>query len=108
MVGRDYVVRVYSTDAQNLLAELPGHEQTVYRVAFCPNGQQFFTVSADMTVRLWDLKSNQNLFTLTLPASGKKYTLYHFDFRCTPNGCWIAVPLTDGKLALYDLGNPCG
>ena len=30
--------------------------------------------------------------------------LWDFDFRCTPTGCWIAVPLTRGKLALYEFG----
>jgi len=30
--------------------------------------------------------------------------LWDFDFHCTPTGCWIAVPLTAGKLALYNLG----
>ena len=30
--------------------------------------------------------------------------MWDFDFRCTQTGdCWIAVPLTMGRLALYRL-----
>ena len=37
---------------------------------------------------------------------GEPVPLWDFDLRCTPTGCWLAVPLTRGKLALYDFGGP--
>ena len=49
--------------------------------------------------------TGSELFALRLPAErAPPNPLSDFDFRCTPNGCWLAVPLTRGKLALYDLG----
>jgi WD40 repeat protein len=82
-----------------------GHEQTVYRAIFSSDGGQLATVSSDATVRLWDLDTGAQLFALRLPADrSPPNPLWDFDFRCTATGCWIAVPLTRGKLALYDLG----
>jgi WD40 repeat protein len=70
-----------------------------------PRGPAAARVAWDATVRLWDVDTGEQLFALRLPgdrASPEPH--YDFDFRCTPTGCWLAVPLTRGKLALYDLG----
>ena len=48
----------------------------------------------------------QALFTLRLPTEYKSPSpLWDFDFRCTDDQatCWIAVPLTIGRVALYRL-----
>ena len=104
-VGRDPTVDIYSTHDAQLQHRLVGHESTIYRAIFSPDGQQLASVSADATVRLWDLETGGALFTLRLPTNRfPPAPLWDFDFRCTPTGCWLAVPLTRGKLALYDLG----
>jgi WD40 repeat protein len=107
-VGREQTVALYdlakpSTPPHRLV----GHESTVYRAIYSPDGRQLTTVSADMTVRLWDLDSQRLLFTVRLPTEMQYPSpLWDFDFRCTAAGdCWIAVPLTVGRLALYRL--PC-
>ncbi len=84
---------------------LVGHEQTVFRAIYGPDGRQLATVSGDMTVRLWDPEIAEELFALRLPTQQKHgVPLWDFDFRCTKAGdCWIAVPLTMGRLALYRL-----
>ena len=104
-VGRDRIVEVYSTHNAQWLHRLVGHEQMIYRAIFSPDGHQLATVSSDATARLWDLDTGEELFTLRLPAhKGHPAPLWDFDFRCTPTGCWVAVPLTHGKLALYEFG----
>ena len=104
-VGRNSLVHVYSTNDGRLVHELVGHQQSVFRAEFSPDSQQLATVSTDATIRLWDVSSADELWTIQLPSGRSPPTpLWDFDFRCTPNGCWIAVPLTRGKLALYDLG----
>jgi WD40 repeat protein len=104
-VGRDQVIEVYSTHDAQLLHRLVGHEQTVYRAIFSPDGHQIATVSSDATLRLWDLDTGGELFSLRLPTHrSPPVPLWDFDFRCTPAGCWIAVPLVRGKLALYEFG----
>ena len=108
-VGRDQVVHIYSTDDKSSQHRLTGHEDTIYRVIFSPNGQQVATASSDATIRLWDLNLDQELFALRLPTnSGSPVPLWDFDFHCTSENCQIAVPLTQGKLMLYELGNIYG
>jgi WD40 repeat protein len=104
-VGRERVVSVYPTLGSAAPLRLIGHEQTVFKAIFSPDSRQLATVSADMTVRLWDLDTRSELFKLRLPTEFRLPSpLWDFDFRCTTTGCWIAVPLTSGKLALYNLG----
>jgi len=106
-VGRDQVVKLHNLDAENTPPRsLVGHEQTVYRAIYSPDGQQLATVSSDMSVRLWDLEQGKQLFKIRLPTERKAgaVPLWDFDFRCLDDGyCWIAVPLTMGRLSLYRL-----
>jgi WD40 repeat protein len=105
--GRDWLVNIYSIKDNLLSHSLIGHEQTIHRAIFTPDGHQIISVSGDATVRLWDLHNEAELFTLHLPTTLEDSTppLWDFDFRCTntSNDCWIAVPLTQGKLVLYHL-----
>ena len=106
-VGRGNNVTVLPLDAATAPLRLPGHEQTVFKAVFDPSGELLATVSADATMRVWDLTAKAELFNLKLPtiAGGNPVPLWDFDFRCvpaqTPTHCLIAVPLTRGKLALY-------
>jgi len=104
-VGRDQVVTLHDIGPEPAEPQsLVGHEQTVYRAVYGPDGRQLATVSSDMTVRLWDLETAKQLFALRLPDLQQSDGPWDFDFRCTQAGdCWIAVPLTRGRLALYRL-----
>jgi WD40 repeat protein/energy-coupling factor transporter ATP-binding protein EcfA2 len=112
-MGRDSMVKVYQPyQIETPKYVLSGHTNTIYRGIFSPDNQQLITGSADGTLRFWDLwpreefKDNELLFTLSLPAKPRlPEPFYDFDFHCTDSGsCWIAVPLTNGRLMLYDLG----
>ena len=104
-VGRDWLVHLYTTTLQNIFQyHLIGHESTVYRVIFSPDSEQIATASADGTIRIWDLPNKKELITITLPSPDEQTNpLWDFDFRCIGQDCWIAVPLTQGKLVLYQL-----
>ncbi len=103
-VGRDPFVHILDAGSGDDVVRLIGHESTIYRVAFSPDSGQVVTVSGDATVRFWDLSSGANLFTVRLPTNaGWPVPLWDFDCRWVGADCWIAVPLTRGKLALYYL-----
>jgi WD40 repeat protein/energy-coupling factor transporter ATP-binding protein EcfA2 len=103
-VGRDGMAHILNARNGQEEQTLIGHENTIYRVAFSPDGGQVATVSGDATVRFWDLTAGTALFTLRLPTNRLGgSSLWDFDFRCTGPDCWIAVPLTRGKLVLYHL-----
>ncbi len=104
-VGREAVVTLHDLGPEPAESRLlVGHEETVMRAIYSPDGRQLATIG-DMTVRLWDLETHKELFALRLPARSQQTDPYwDFDFRCTDQGeCWIAVPLTMGRLALYRL-----
>lgn len=103
-VGREQVVTLHDLAlTPGASRRLVGHEQTVFRAIYSPDGRQLATVGGDMTVRLWDLERQRLLFTLRLPTYREHgVPLWDFDFRCTAAGeCWIAVPLTMDRVALY-------
>jgi WD40 repeat protein len=101
---KNFSAYIYATANGQELYPLEGHEQTIYRAIFSPDSQQLLTVSGDATVRWWDLNTASELLTLDLPTqAGPTSPLWDFDFRCTAQECWIAVPLTRGKLVLYHL-----
>jgi len=103
-VGRDSLVHIYETEPLKEQYSLRGHRNTITHALFSPDSRQLVTASIDRTVRMWDLSNplEHHLFTLSLPTNGP---LVDFDFRCTSqDGCWIVVPLREGRLALYDLG----
>lgn len=107
-VGKDQLIHLYKLSEGLEKNALVGHEQTIFRAIFSPDSQQLATVSGDATVRFWDLSNGNELFSLHLPTQAyvkSNSPLWDFDFRCTSQDCWIAVPLTRGKLVLYELGN---
>ncbi len=120
VVGRQTIVTLHDLDPPVGDADTPaeprqlvGHEQAVLRAIFTPDGRQLTTVGGDMTVRVWDpgpddasaTAPGQALFTLRLPDLPQSPGPWDFDFRCTRDQatCWMAVPLTMGRIALYRL-----
>lgn len=86
-------------------------ETRIHRAIFSPDSRQVLTLCSDATIRFWDIVQKEQILFLKLPKKG----ISDFDFRCTQNGCKIAVPIYDKNritLVIYDLediyrtGNP--
>lgn len=63
----DEMIRVWDMQTGQLLERFEGHTNSVYSVAFSPNGRSIVSGSLDMTLKVWDL-SPATLTYLQRPA----------------------------------------
>lgn len=67
----DEVICIWDLRTGFLLERFEGHENSVYSVAFSPNGNSIISGSLDQTLRIWDL-SQQTLAILSSPPSDRR------------------------------------
>jgi WD40 repeat protein len=82
---------------------LTGHTDMVYRVAFARDGRTLATVSADRTVRLWDLTDRERPHPLGAPLTGHTGTVLGVAF--SPDGRTLATASLDRTIRLWDLSD---
>ena len=101
-VGRNSTSYVYHAKAHYQKYHLIGHESRVIKAIFAPHSEILATASTDATISFWD--RGKQLLVLRLPAKRRwPVPLYDFDFKCSQKECWVSVPLTRGKIALYHI-----
>jgi len=108
--GQEARLSVYDEHNQPIFRKTV-HTDTIYDAILSPNNKQIMTLGGEGQLKMWDLETKSLLFTIDLPVKGKTTVpndklspVYDFDFRCLPEGCWIAIPLTQGRIAVYPLG----
>lgn len=73
-----------------------GHSDSVTSAVFSPDGTQLLTASADMTLRIWDAQSGEELRQLT----GHTAAINHAIF--SPDGTLIASAAEDNSVRIWD------
>ncbi len=58
---RDSTIRLWTVSDAEPKADWPAHQDTVFDLAFSPNGQWIATAGADSLVKLWDLHTHEEL-----------------------------------------------
>jgi WD40 repeat protein len=97
-VGADGALKVWDPRANKLLHSLaePGEFQSPH-IAATPDRAYLAAVQTPETVALWDMRQNQKLFHFR-PERSEVWSL-----AFSPKGTMLAVGLSDGGVAVWDL-----
>jgi WD40 repeat protein len=76
-----------------------GHEGAVYAFALSPDGHRLLSVSADNTIRQWDIQSGEQIERLELQEGDISYRAAAF----SPDGTRLLLGLEDRSLVLLDV-----
>jgi WD40 repeat protein/predicted Ser/Thr protein kinase len=91
------MVRLFDATTGEPLAELSGHTQHVYALAFSPDGRRLASGSEDRTVRLWDAATGAP--AEVLPGHTDKVRALAF----SPDGGRLLAGCGDGTLRVWDV-----
>ena len=85
------LVSLHETTTGREILALKGHGSSIRGLAFSPDGKRLASSSSD-GIRLWDLTTNQEVFSIRQPNTGK--------LAFSPDGKHLAV-VVSGKVKLY-------
>jgi WD40 repeat protein len=88
-------LKVWEVATGKEMLVLRGHTDTVWSVAFSPDGQRLASAGRDGTVKLWDAVLGQQ--TLTLTAHNGPVTTVAF----SPDGQRLASASLDGTVKIW-------
>ena len=92
------IIFSFNTFAQDFpYTSLEGHTDRVTQIAFSPDGATLASMSADRTIRLWDIATGTHIHTL----SGHQSYIYSVAF--SPDGLTLASGSENGKIRLWNV-----
>jgi len=88
-------ISISNVDQVEALATLAGHNDGVTGLVFLPDTAHLASLSGDLVLTLWDIKSGQKVGTLTEPGE----RVYNVAF--SPNGDLLAVGNSDNTIGVW-------
>jgi len=95
--NRSNMIKVFDAATGCKLMTLQGHKESVYTVAFSPDGKRIASGSYDEKIKLWDTQTGKELLTL----SGHKGQVFSVAF--SPNGKYLASGSGDQTIRVWDV-----
>jgi serine/threonine protein kinase/WD40 repeat protein len=100
LTDNNWTPRLLDPDTWSPLAVFRGHAGGNYHaLAFAPDGRTLATGSVDQTVKLWQVATGHELFTL-------EHSMHVHALDFSPDGRWLATWTCDGRLRLYPAARP--
>jgi WD40 repeat protein len=90
-------VKIWDTTSGQEMFALHGHQETVWGVAFAPDGQTVASASGDRTIKLWDLTTGAERATLQGHADQVAAVAF------SPDGKFLASAGHDRTVRLWDV-----
>ena len=78
------------------LAEIHGHSEEVFDIAFLPDGSRMVTAGRDRTIRVWDVESHRQMAVL------RGHIDYVFSLAISKNGQYIVSSSGDGTARIWE------
>ena len=94
--GSDHAIRLWYVRSHKLVGVLRGHKDIVSDVAFSPDRRTLASSSWDGTIRLWNVRTHQKLYSL--PGGGGEILI-----AFSPDGHTLASVRADGTIQLWNL-----
>ncbi len=94
--GDDGVIRLYDTATREVIRELRGHTDTVWGLAFAPDGTRLYSAGADNVIRVWDLETGDEI------AAWSGHTNWVLALALSPDGTLLASGSADNTVRLWD------
>ncbi len=92
----DRTVRLWDPRSGRCLAVLDRHWDTVYAVAFSPDGSTLATGSNDATIRIWDVATREEMTLL------RGHSAYVYSLAFSPDGRMLASGSGDHTVRVWD------
>ena len=91
----DNAIRIIATD--ELLFEIPAHSNSVFSMAYSPDGTELISGSRDAHLKVWDVNNN---YILKTSIVAHMYAIHHIVFRS--GGKYYATASMDKSIKIWD------
>lgn len=95
--GYDSLVRIFKTADGSLLHTYPGHQGTVWTVAFSADGKRVASSGDDAVIKIWDIEKGNEIKSLP----GHSRIVWSVKF--SPDGNYLASSSYDFTFRIWDL-----
>ena len=93
----DYFIRIFSLGDYSLRQEIKAHENSVFTLAYSPDGNFLFSGGRDARLKVWDVKSN---YALGEDVAAHLYAINHLTF--SPDGNYFASASMDKSIKVWN------